>query len=99
MRKEAVEKEAAEKDDDDEEEHQHAWPSRSSDDHGPISPITFPRVKRWFNCPICLKHLYQHKSSLFGHIKNFMKEELAMPDVVEQHRQLNRLLQATMSDP
>jgi hypothetical protein len=37
-------KEAAEKEDDDEEEDQQAWPSGSSDDDGPVSPIRFLRV-------------------------------------------------------
>jgi hypothetical protein len=83
-------KEATEKEDDDGEEDQQAWPSGSSDDDGPVSPIRFPRVKRWFKCPICLNHLYQHKNSLFGHIENFIMDELSTPDVVEQHRQLNR---------
>jgi hypothetical protein len=90
LRKEAVEKEAAEKqagekEDDGNEEDQQAWPSRSSNDDGPVSPIRFPRVKSWFNCPICLNHLYMHKNSLFSHIENFIMEKLLMPDVVEQH--------------
>jgi hypothetical protein len=99
LRKEAAKKEMAEKEDDDDEGDPLAWPSGSSDDDGPVSPIRFPRVKCWFKCPICLNHLYQHKNSLFGHIKNFIMEELSMPDMVKQHRQLNRLLEATMSDP
>jgi hypothetical protein len=88
-------KEAAEKEDDDDEEDQQAWPSGSSDEDG---PIRFSRVKYWFKCP-CLNHLYQHKNSLLCHIKNFIMEELSTLDMVEQHRQLNRLLEATMSDP
>jgi hypothetical protein len=97
--REAAEKEAAEKEDDDDEDDQQAWPSRSSDDDSLVNLIRFPRVSCWFKCPICLKHLYQHKNSLFGHTKNFIMEELSMLDVVEQHRQLKRLLEATMSDP
>jgi hypothetical protein len=93
-----AEKVAAEKEDDNDEEDQQDWPSGSSDNDGPISPIRFLRVKHWFKCPICLNHLYQHKNSLFSHIKNFIMEELSTPDVVEQHHQLNRLLEATMSD-
>jgi hypothetical protein len=89
-------KEAAEKEEDDDELDQQAWPSGSSDDD---DPIRFPRVKRWFKCPICLKHLYLHKNNLFGHIKNFIMEELSTLYVVEQHHQLNKLLEATMSGP
>jgi hypothetical protein len=99
LRKEVAEKEAVEKEEDDDEEHQQAWPSRSSDDDGPISPIRFLGVNRWFKCSICLKHLYQHKNSLLSHIKNFIMEELLTLDMVEQHHQLNMLLKATMSDP
>jgi hypothetical protein len=104
LRKEATEKEAAkkemvEKEDNDDEEDQQVWPSGCSNDDGPISPIRFPRVKRWFKCPICLNHLYQHKKSLFVHIKKIIKDELSTLDVVEQHHQLNRLLEATMCDP
>jgi hypothetical protein len=54
LRKEASEKEAAEKGDDDDEEDQQAWPSGSSDDDGPVSPIRFPKVMHWLKCPICL---------------------------------------------
>jgi hypothetical protein len=43
--KEVTKKEVVEKEDKDNEEDQ-AWPSRSSDDDGPVSPIRFPRVKR-----------------------------------------------------
>jgi hypothetical protein len=85
LRKEATEKEVVEKEDDDDEEDQHAWPLGSSDDDVPISPIRFPRVKHWFKCPIFLNHLYHHKNSLFGHIKNFIMEKLSTPDMVEQH--------------
>jgi hypothetical protein len=97
--KEADEKEATEKEDDDDEEDQQAWPSGSSNDDGPVSPIKLPRMKRWFKCIICLNHLYRHKNSLFVDIKNFIMEELLMPDMVEQHHQLNRLLKGTMCDP
>jgi hypothetical protein len=78
-------KEAVEKEDDDDEEDQQAWPSGTSDNDGPVSPIRFPRVKHWFKCPICLNHLYQHKNNLFIDIENFIVDELLMPDVVEQH--------------
>ncbi len=98
IEKEAAEKEAAEKEDDKEEEDQSWRPSGSNDDNGPVNPIRFPRFNRWFKCPICFNHLYQHKNSLFSHIKNFIMEELSTPGVVEQHHQLNRLLEATMSD-
>jgi hypothetical protein len=60
MRKEAAEKEvdvkdvakkeAAEKETTENDEYQWAWPSGSSDDDGPVSPIRFPRVKHWFKC-------------------------------------------------
>jgi hypothetical protein len=40
-------KEVAGKEDDDEEEDQQAWPSGSSDDYSPVSPIRFPKVMRW----------------------------------------------------
>jgi hypothetical protein len=80
--KEVAEKEAAEKENDDDEEDQQAWPLGRSDDDGSISRIRFPKVKRWFKCPICLNHLYQHKNSLFDHIENFIMEELSMSDVV-----------------
>jgi hypothetical protein len=98
VEKESTEKEAAEKEDNNDEEDQQAWPSGSSDDGGLVSPIRFPRVRRWFKCPICLNHLYQYKNSLFSYIKNFIMEELSTPDVVEQHRQLNRMLKKTMCD-
>jgi hypothetical protein len=49
-KKEAAEKEAAEKETTENDEYQWAWPSRSSDDNGPVSPIRFPRVKHWFKC-------------------------------------------------
>jgi hypothetical protein len=45
-----------------------------------------------------LNHLYQHKNNLFIHIEDIVMEELSTPDMVEQHRQLNRLLEATVSD-
>jgi hypothetical protein len=72
---------------------------RSSNDDDPVSPIRFPIIKRWFKCPICLKYLYEHKNNLLFHIKNFITDEMSLPDVVEQHRQLSRLLEATMRDP
>jgi t-SNARE complex subunit (syntaxin) len=85
LRKEAVKKEAAEKEDnDDEEEDMEAWPSGSSDDDDPVSPIRFSRVKRWFKCPICFNYLYEHKNTLLFHIKNFIKDETSPPyDVVK----------------
>jgi hypothetical protein len=93
-----VEKEAAEKED--EEEEDQPWrPSGSSNDEGPISPIRFSRVKRWFKCLICFNHLYQHKNNLFCHIKYMMMDEFFTPDVVEQHSQLNRWIEAAICDP
>jgi hypothetical protein len=77
-------KEAAEKEDDDEED-QEARHSGSSDDDGPISPIRFPRVKRWFKCPICLNYLYEQKNNLLFHTKNFIMDEMSPSDVVKQH--------------
>jgi hypothetical protein len=85
VKKEVAEKEVVEKEDDDEEEDQF-WPSGSSDDDDPVSPIRFPRVKRWFKCPICLNHLYQYKDNLFFHIEYMMTDEFLKPDMVEQHR-------------
>jgi hypothetical protein len=82
IEKEAAEKEAAKKVDDDEVEDQSWWPSRSSDNDGPVSPIRFPRVKRWFKCPICFNHLYRHKNSLFFHTKYMMMDEFSMLDVI-----------------
>jgi hypothetical protein len=79
-------KEVAEKEDNDDEEDQEVWPSGSSDDDGPISSIRFPRVKRWFNCPICLNYLYQHNNSLLFRIENFITDKMSPLDVVEQHR-------------
>jgi hypothetical protein len=62
-------KEAAEKDDDEEEEEdKEAWPSRSSDNNSPVSPIRFPRVKCWFKCPTCLNYLYVHKNNFLFHV-------------------------------
>jgi hypothetical protein len=88
-RNEVAEKEVAEKGDDDEEE-DHSWrPSESSDDDGPIC----------FKCPICFNHLYQHKNSLFFHIKYMMTDEFFLPNVVERHHQLNRLIEAAICDP
>jgi hypothetical protein len=91
-RKETVEKEVAEEDDD-EEEDQQALPLGSSDDDGPISPIRFPRVKRWLKCPICLNYLYEQKNGLLFHIESFIKDEISPPpDLVEQKLHLSRLL-------
>jgi hypothetical protein len=74
-------KEVAEKDDDDDElEDQEAWPLGSSGDDG---PIRFSRVKRWFKCPICLNNMYEHKNSVLFHIKNFITEEMGLPNMVE----------------
>jgi hypothetical protein len=105
LRKEAAEKEAAEKEatekdaaemeaveKEDDEEDQQAWPSRSSDDDDPISPIRFPRVMRWLKCPICLNYLYKHKNGFLFHIESFIKDAMSPPDVVEQHLHLSRLL-------
>jgi hypothetical protein len=92
LKKEAVEKEAVEKEDDDDEEDQQAWPSGSSGDYGPISPMRFPRVKRWLKCPIGLNYLYEHKNGFLFHIESFIKDEISPPDVVEQHLHLSRLL-------
>jgi hypothetical protein len=49
-KKEAAEKEVAEKETTENDVDQWAWPSGSSDDDGPVSPIRFPRVKHWFKC-------------------------------------------------
>jgi hypothetical protein len=86
VEKEAAEKEAVEKEDDEEEEDQSWRPSGSSDNDSLVSPIRFPRVKRWFKCPICFNHLYQHKDILFFHIKYMMMDEFSTVDVVELHR-------------
>jgi hypothetical protein len=72
-----------EEEDDDDVEYHRAWPSGSSDNNDPVSTTRFPRVKHWFKCPICLNHLYQDKDSLFFHIKNFIMDELSMPNKVE----------------
>jgi hypothetical protein len=96
-KKEAAKKEAAEKEvaeeDDNEEEDQQTLPPGSSDDDGPISPIRFPRVKCWLNCPICLNYLYEHKNGLIFHIESFIKDEMSPPppDQVEQHLHLSML--------
>jgi hypothetical protein len=96
QRKEAAEKEAAKKEaaeeDDDEEEDQQALPPRSSDDNDPVSPIRFPKVKRWLKCPICLNYLYEHKNGLLFHIESCIKDEMSPPDLVKQHIHLSRLL-------
>jgi hypothetical protein len=83
--KEVTEKEVAKKVDGKEEEDQSWRPSGNSDDDGLVSPIRFPRVKRWFKCPICFNQLYQHKNSLLFHIKYMMMDEFLTPSVVEQH--------------
>jgi hypothetical protein len=75
--KEVAEKEAAEKEDDDQ-----SWPSGSNDDDG---PVRLHRVKRWFKCPICFNHLYQHKKSLFFHIQYMMMDEFLPSNMVKQH--------------
>jgi hypothetical protein len=95
VEKESAEKNATEKEDDDEEEDQ-SWPSRSSDDDG---PIRFPRVKHCFKCPICHNYLYQYKNSLFFHNEYMMMDEFLKPDMVEQHRRLNRLIEAAICHP
>jgi hypothetical protein len=95
VEKEVAEKQATDKEDDDEEEDQ-SWPSGSSDFD---DPVRFPRVKRWFKCPICLNNLYQHKNSLFFHIEYIMMNEFSKPDMVEQNCQLNRLIEAAICDP
>jgi hypothetical protein len=87
--KEAVEKEAAEKEDDDQEEDQSWWPSESSDNDSPVC----------FKCPICFNHLYQHKNSLFFHIKYMTTAEFLLPNVAVQHRQFNRLIEVAICDP
>jgi hypothetical protein len=92
LRKEAAEKEVAEKEDDDNEEDQQAWPSGSSDDAGPVSPIKFSRVMRWLKCPICLNYLYEHKNGLLFQIESFIKDAISPPDVVEQYLHRSRLL-------
>jgi hypothetical protein len=80
----AAEKEAAEKEDDDEEENQSYRPSGCRDDVSPVSLIRFSRVKHWFKCPIFFNHLYQHKYSLFFHIKYKMMDEFLTSTLVEQ---------------
>jgi hypothetical protein len=76
--KEAAKKEVTKKEEDDnEEEDQEAWPSGSSDDDSPVSPIRFPRVKRWFKCPFCFNYLYKHNNGSLFHIKNFIKDEMS----------------------
>jgi hypothetical protein len=97
VKKEVAEKEVVEKEDDDEEEDQF-WPSGSSNDDDPVSPIRFPRVKRWFKCPICVNYLYEHKNGLLFHIKSFIKDVMSMSDMVDKHRHLSMLLKATMHD-
>jgi hypothetical protein len=94
--KEAVEKEVTEKEDDNDEEDQQ---SGSSNDDGPVSPIRFPIIKRWFKCSICVNYLYEHKNSLLFHILNFINDAMSLPDAVEQHRHLLRLLEATLRNP
>jgi hypothetical protein len=93
VKKKATEKEASKKEDDDDEEDQQ---SRSRDDDGPVCPIRVPRIKSWFKCPICVNYLYEHKNILLFHIKNFINDAMSLPNVVEQHCHLWRLLKATM---
>jgi hypothetical protein len=83
LRKEAIEKEASEKEDGDDEEDQQAWPSRSSDDNDPVSPIRFPKVMHWLKCPIYLNYLYEHKNGFLFHIESFIKDAMSPLDVVE----------------
>jgi flagellar biosynthesis GTPase FlhF len=83
VEKEVAEKEAAKKEDNDEVEDQSWQPSGSSEDDGPVDPIRFSRVKRWCKCPICFNHLYQHKNSLFFHIKYMMMGEFLTSDGAE----------------
>jgi hypothetical protein len=90
--KEVAKKEAANKEDNDDEEDQQAWPSGSSDNDGPVSPIRFPRVMCWLKCPICLNYLYKDKNGLPFHIESFIRDAMSPLDVVEQHLQLSRLL-------
>jgi hypothetical protein len=87
-KKEAVEKEAAEKVDDNEEEDQSWRPWKTSDDDDLVC----------FKCPIYFNHLYQHKNSSFFHIKYMMVDEFLPPNMVERHRQLNRLIEAAICD-
>jgi hypothetical protein len=47
----------------------------------------------WFKCPICLGDWYDRKSNVFFYIKNFIELEMWPLNVVEQHRQLARLLE------
>jgi hypothetical protein len=91
-KKEAAEKEAVEKEDDDDKEDQQAWPSGSSDDNSPGSPIRFPRVMRWLKYSICLNYLYEHKNGLLFHIESFIKDAMSPLDMVEQYLHLSRLL-------
>jgi flagellar biosynthesis GTPase FlhF len=86
--KEVVEKEAVETEDNEEEEDPSWQPSESSDDDSPIC----------FRCPICFSHLYQHKNSLFFHIKYMITDEFSPPNVVERQRQLNMLIEAAICD-
>jgi hypothetical protein len=74
------------------EENQQDWPSRSSDDNSPVSPIRFPRVMCWLKCPICLNSLYEHNNGLPFHIESFIKDAMSPLDVVEQHLNLSTLL-------
>jgi hypothetical protein len=89
--KEATKMEATEKEDGDGKEDQQAWPSDFRLPHQIFRSQALVQVS-------CLpQHLHRHKNSLFIHIKNFIMEELSTPDVVKQDRQLNRLLEGTMS--
>jgi hypothetical protein len=97
----AVQADWGSSDNDDDEEDQEAWPSGSSDDEYNCDegPIKFPKVKSWFKCPIYLREMYEHMNSVLFHIHSFIAEEIGPPDVVEQHRQLSRLLDAHKRDP
>jgi hypothetical protein len=59
------------------------WGSRHDniDDKDPIS--LFPKVKRWFRCPIFLGDWYEHKDNVLFNIKNFIELEMGPLDVVE----------------
>jgi hypothetical protein len=70
------------KEDNDDEEDQQVWPSGSSNDDSPVSPIRFPRVMHWLKCPICLNYLYEHNNGFLFHIESFIKDAMSPLDVV-----------------